>query len=357
MPSKTIIVAEVVEDIRNVADISEVLDSVINEESKVDLNDLQSIYETTKKAGSDDVKSLTENLTIKGLKEFSADIVATVQKLEEVAKQGKPETVTGGIASRAVKLFNAEETSIGKWLSKKIVEQKIESIEQSTVNQTVANLLKRIEDKRQEAITNIVELGRIREKQKQYLETYKELDVKLTTIIANFKGTISREKFDAEQLGIKVKAAITKINSDISSFIDPILTTAEITIDKIQSMMPDLENHLQTNGAYSSVIETLSTLHDTAATVSELGKSMTRAVHANSKEIIYKSLTALADSGIDVKTYENLAKDEVAHQQKVQALLTTAVKSSEDTYKKISDIQETISIAHEKVGATHLLKR
>ena len=215
---------------------------------------------------------------------------------------------------------------VGKWIKGKQKDLKIESLEQKNITELLQSLRTTIEQKREEVVEKIVELKQIRDGVISRIQDYEILGKKVSHIALTAEE-YTREKLDAEQLATMVNAAIFKSTNNLKSFIEPLLTSATISAQKIQSILPSIEDDLQSKLAYKSFQEDLQSLHEITKATQELSKEVGTAINDSIKNTIYESISFLKNTGIDIKEYEELAKKEFAHQNKINSLLTDAASS------------------------------
>ncbi len=283
------------------------------QEDKSQLKDLELAFNSIKRGDIDDHSKLTDKFTLKGMKEFSTLVTTTVLKIEEFANRGKEQSTTSSFGSKMLAVIDKNNTHVGKWIKGKQKDFKIESLEQKNITELLQSLRTTIEQKREEVVEKIVELKQIRDGVISRIKDYEILGKKVSHIALTAEE-YTREKLDAEQLATMVNAAIFKSTNNLKSFIEPLLTSATISAQKIQSILPSIEDDLQS-------------LHEITKATQELSKEVGTAINDSIKNTIYESISFLKNTGIDIKEYEDLAKKEFAHQNKINSLLTDAASS------------------------------
>ena len=313
--------SEIVETIEAIQIVAEAI-----QEDKSQLKDLESAFNSIKRGDIDDHSKLTDKFTLKGMKEFSTLVTTTVLKIEEFANRGKEQSTTSSFGSKMLAVIDKNNSHVGKWIKGKQKDFKIESLEQKNITELLQSLRTTIEQKREEVVEKIVELKQIRDGVISRIKDYEILGKKVSHIALTAEE-YTREKLDAEQLATMVNAAIFKSTNNLKSFIEPLLTSATISAQKIQSILPSIEDDLQSKLAYKSFQEDLQSLHEITKATQDLSKEVGTVINDSIKNTIYESISFLKNTGIDIKEYEDLAKKEFAHQNKINSLLTDAASS------------------------------
>lgn len=305
------------------------------------LAELTNAFNSVKMGDIQDHSKLTDKFTLKGMEEINASVTAAMLKIDEFVNKGKEQSKASSLGSKMLALVDKNNSHIGKWIKSKAIDMKIEALEQQNITEILKTLRNSIESKREEVVSKIVELKQIRDGVVARLKEYEILD-KSVTKIALSAEEYTREKMDAEQLAVMIKAAIQKSTTNLKSYIEPLLTSASISVDRIQTILPSIEDDLQSKLAYKAFQEELQSLHEITKTTQTLSKQVGTAINESAKETIYESISFLKNNGVDIKEYEKLANQEFAHQTKINNLLVDAVKQVSQDFNHMQQVHANL---------------
>lgn len=307
----------------------------------VNLTELTNAFNSVKMGDIQDHSKLTDKFTLKGMEEISSSVTAAVLKIEEFVNKGKEQSKASSLGSKMLALVDKNNSHIGKWIKSKAVDMKIEALEQQNITEILKIIKNSIESKREEVVSKIVELKQIRDGVIRRLEEYQILDEKVTKIALEAEE-YTREKMDSERLSIMIKTSIQKNLMGLKSYIEPLLTSAAISVDTIQAILPTIEEDLLSNLGYASFQEDLQSLHELTKTTQTLTKQVATIINGNVKETIYESISFLKNNGVDIKEYEKLANQEFAHQTKINNLLVDAVKQVSQDFNHMQQVHANL---------------
>ena len=305
------------------------------------LAELTNSFNSVKMGDIQDHSKLTDKFTLKGMEEISSSVTAAVLKIEEFVNKGKEQSKASSLGSKMLALVDKNNSHIGKWIKSKAVDMKIEALEQQNITEILKIIKNSIESKREEVVSKIVELKQIRDGVIRRLEEYQILDEKVTKIALEAEE-YTREKMDSERLSIMIKTSIQKNLMGLKSYIEPLLTSAAISVDTIQAILPTIEEDLLSNLGYASFQEDLQSLHELTKTTQTLTKQVATIINGNVKETIYESISFLKNNGVDIKEYEKLANQEFAHQTKINNLLVDAVKQVSQDFNHMQQVHANL---------------
>lgn len=315
----------------------------------ISIKDLTSTYNKAKEESTKDSSKLTSKRTLKGIEEVKDVITNAMLQIEEFVKKGKEESTVTSVKSKAIATIDKNNRWIGKWINNASKNLKIEAIHQSTITDLLTTLKTNIETKREEVIEFTDELVTIKNNALQRLSIFEDIDKKTMQLLESYTGP-SREKFDAKRLATMVKATIVKTQSDIKSYIDPLIVAAEMSIDQIHSFLPSLENDLQSVLAIKTFQEELQLLNSMVNATIELTRDAGKIIHDSVKSTTLTSLQMLATNGIDIKDYEQFAKEEVEYQQKVKSVLDSTIKTIDNNFDRMIKVQDTMLVSSQQIA-------
>ena len=301
------------------------------------LQELSNLYNSTKTADTTDSSKITSSFTLKGLDEVKSMVAAAMLEIDKFTSNGHKQSAIASFGSKALSIV----PFVNTYFAGKIDAAKTEAIQQQSITQIVETLRNNVEAKRNEVIDCIQDLASIKTNMLSRLATYTQIDAEASTIVANAQPH-TRELFDAQQLATMVKHTITKIETDISSYIDPLLAAATISVNQIQSIMPTLENDLQSKLSIGAFQQQLADLNSTVQAITQLASNAGDKIRSSVNETIYQSISMLGETGLDIKAIERHASEELAHQKRIQqAMADTSTKINEN-YKAMTRIQSTL---------------
>ena len=315
----------------------------------VSIKDLTLTYNKAKEESTRDSSKLTSKRTLKGIEEVKDVITNAMLQIEEFVKKGKEESTVTSVKSKAIATIDKNNKWIGKWINNASKNLKIEAIHQSTITDLLTTLKTNIETKREEVIEFTDELVTIKNNALQRLSIFEDIDKKTMQLLESYTGP-SREKFDVKRLATMVKATIVKTQSDIKSYIDPLIVAAEMSIDQIHSFLPSLENDLQSVLAIKTFQEELQSLNSMVNATIELTRDAGKIIHDSVKSTTLTSLQMLATNGIDIKDYEQFAKEEVEYQQKVKSVLDNTIKTIDSNFDRMIKVQDTMLVSSQQIA-------
>lgn len=316
----------------------------------ISIKDLTSTYNKAKEESTKDSSKLTSKRTLKGIEEVKDVITNAMLQIEEFVKKGKEESTATSVKSKAIATIDKNNRWIGKWINNASKNLKIEAIHQSTITDLLTTLKTNIETKREEVIEFTDELITIKNNALQRLSIFEDIDKKTMQLLESYTGPY-REKFDAKRLATMVKATIVKTQSDIKSYIDPLIVAAEMSIDQIHSFLPSLENDLQSVLAIKTFQEELQSLNSMVNATIELTRDAGKIIHDSVKSTTLTSLQMLATNGIDIKDYEQFAKEEVEYQQKVKSVLDSTIKTIDNNFDRMIKVQDTMLASSQQIAS------
>lgn len=319
------------------------------------LTSLQSLYNESKEADTILTSKLTSNFTLKGMDEINSLVAAAMLQIEEFTNNGKEEGLVKSTASKALSILDAKNKWVGKWLGAKSEAIKTENLMQQTVTQIVSNLRKNIDSKREEVISLIEELAKIREAMLARLETYHYIDKEATAIVQSSEPN-TRQLFDAMQLSTMTKSAIQKIQSDVSSTIEPLLASANVSVQQIQAILPSIEYDLQSKLSIKGFQQQLQDLNGMVKAAATLSTTVGSKIRTSVNETIYQSISLLSESGVDIKAIKQASEDEIKHQQKVQSLMQATAEKIKSDFTAMNEIQSNLLANKAKLN-NHLISQ
>jgi hypothetical protein len=173
------------------------------------------------------------------------------------------------------------------------------------------------------------------------LETYHYIDKEATVIVQSSEPN-TRQLFDAMQLSTMTKSAIQKIQSDVSSTIEPLLASANVSVQQIQAILPSIEYDLQSKLSIKGFQQQLQDLNGMVKAAATLSTTVGSKIRTSVNETIYQSISLLSESGVDIKAIKQASEDEIKHQQKVQSLMQATAEKIKSDFTAMNEIQSNL---------------
>lgn len=319
------------------------IQATIDDSNKDKLNSLLGAFNSIKNKSSEAAQSLTGKSTLKGMEEINELMASAMSEIAKFSDTGKETGFFSSAKSKALAVVDPNSSWVGKWMHKAADEVAREELKTKSISEVITSVKNSIESKREEVITFIEYACSVRDSLIDSVQQYKAVEKEASKALEDAPAN-SRENYDAKMLITMIKQAIIKIEGDLKSSIEPLITSADISVQKIQTMLPSIEEDLQSKLGFKAFQQQLADLNGMTMAVLELSTAVGSKLRDDIKGTIYESIEMLSKTGVDVKELETLAQKEVAHQNKVRDLMMKTKQKMDDEFEGIGRLQEKLAL-------------
>ena len=303
------------------------------DEPTTSLSDLSAMYNSIKESSSKATDKLNHSLTLNGMDSVNELVAKAVKEIDAFTSAGKPKSMT----SKAISVIDPKSKWAGKWLNSTKDQIKEENLKEQSINQIVDGLISKISNEREEVIKFIEAAAEIRHDMINSITSYESLLDNVNDLITKAQPN-TREDIDAKFLSSQLVATITGLKADLKSTIEPLLASANISVQQIGAILPTIENDLKYKGSFKTFQQKLSDLNGMVTSVTELATNAGDAIRKEVNETIYESISMLSETGLDTDRLEKINQEELIHQQRLGKVMQETQDKINKNFTKINQI-------------------
>lgn len=263
-------------------------------------------------SATDDINS---SASLKSLDELNNLLVEGFQFVEEMANKNKEKDIVGKSVSGISKFLPS-------WINTKIAnkaqEIKKDKLQEKPVNEVINGIISNIDLKRNELITIIEKIEKLREYTAININQYKQLSIELVQLLETKLPT--RETFDARKLLINVNTTLVTMNQDLENY-NNMITATELTLTDYDTEIVKLEYELKTLSAGKITQQNLSDYINSIKAVSELTSKFRQVLQNDVNVSIKESMQLVSSSNVNVDEIIRLSKQQDGHKKELITLV------------------------------------
>lgn len=257
-------------------------------------------------------------------------------KIDSYINKGKEKSFFEKSASKALAAVGAKDTFLNRWIAKRSKDASIEDINNSTINEISQKLIADIEQKRIEVIEAISKAMDVKQALYDNIIHYEYILDKAKQLLSETAEN-TKQYFNAQYLITMTTVSLEDVKSDLQSFIDPLIASANISGNQIQTILPTIESNLNSKLRFKTMQQKLMDLNEMTKAVSELSSNVGDAVKKDINEAIISSIEMLGNTGIDTDRLKANAEEQAKHQKRINE---TMQKTEAKLKQKFQEAQQ-----------------
>lgn len=312
-------------------------------ENNESIDDLLVKFNSFKTEDTRSASQLNKKFTLKGLDEVNELVATAMMQIDQFANNGKEEGLFGRASSKALAIFDPKSKWIGKWASNAKDQNEKETIQSKNIDEIITGVRDNIEKKKDE-VSDLVyavldERARIIDRIKYYMD----IDDKAMKIFERSEDN-TKDQFTSQRLVTMAKGTIQQLTSSVNNDIDPLVMSAKISIEKIETILPSIESNLQSKLGFKTVQQQLSDLNSMTMTITDLSNVVDDTVTKDIQETTIQTLELLKNSGVNVKKIEGKIQRDQEFEKKLGSTIKSVQSSMNDEFNSMMDLNKKLSM-------------
>jgi len=314
---------------------TEVIEEVT--ESGEDLNKLLNKFQLAKAKATKQSAILTDDTTIKNMDSINEMVAEAMLKIGDFASAGQKEGFFRSKMTSTLAVIDPDEKWAAKWLDNSEEKAKIAEMNNKSITEVISSLVADIEAQRDSVITYIENAAQVKAAMEETSKTYEKLLKKAHKVLATAEEN-TRKHFDAQYLVTTLTASIESISTDIASHVNPLLAAANISVTQITTILPTIENDLQSKMGFKAFQQKLSDLNEMTANVANMSARVGETIRSEINDTVYKSIEMLGETGLDTDRMKKIADEEAKHQAKIAQVMNKTQARINQTFNDVQQL-------------------
>jgi len=314
--------------------------------------DLTSEYSNLKQTASEATSKLTSVATFKGMDDINAIVAEAMSQVQEFTSNGKKSSFASSVSSKALAVIDPNNKWAGKWLGNAKDEITKESLKETTMEEVANRVIASINAQREDVISYMESVVAVRDVMAANKDKYQALLDKANELMPTIVVD-TREELDTKSFINRLKKSLMQVDATITTKINPLIASAKIAIQEIDSQLPDIEHDLKYEGSLKVAQQALADLIGMAKTVKGMTEKAGDAIRKDIHETTIESIQMVGDVMIDTDRLKKLQTEEANHMQRVNKVMEDTKNKINKNYDEINHIQLEYNAA--KKASNHLM--